>query len=90
MSSTIKNRKITVPPVLSSPITGAASVTPNDSADLAETTISLYVGTAGTLKVSFEDGSTVTYPAIAAGRHHLRVKRVWATGTSATNLVAEF
>lgn len=90
MSSVIKNRKKSTAQVVTSPITGAAAVTPSDSADLAETTVSLYVGTAGTLKVTFEDDSTVTYAAIAAGRHPLRVKRVWATGTSASNIVAEF
>lgn len=90
MSSTVKNRKVATPIVVTSPITGAAAVTPDDATDLPETTVSLFVGTAGTLKVTFEDGSTVTYAAITAGRHPLRVKRVWSTGTSAANLVAEF
>lgn len=90
MSSVIKNRKKTTPQVMTSPITGAEAVTPSDTVDLSETATSLYVGTAGTLKVSFEDGTTVTYAAIAAGRHPLRVKRVWATGTSASNITAEF
>ena len=90
MSSVIKNRKKTTPQVMTSPITGAEAVTPSDTVDLSETSTSLYVGTAGTLKVSFEDGTTVIYAAIAAGRHPLRVKRVWATGTSASNITAEF
>jgi len=90
MSSTIKNRTHTYRQAVASPITGGAAVTPHDVNKLAETTISLYVGTAGTLKVGFEDGTTVTYAAIAAGRHPLRVNQVFATGTSATNIVAEF
>lgn len=90
MSSNIKSRHTGKIVVLSSPVTGAAAVTPNDATDLSEVTLSLYVGTAGTLKVTMNDGSVVTYPAIAAGRHHLRVKRVWATGTSATGIVAEY
>lgn len=90
MSSTIKNRRQNTPIVMASPVVGGAAVTPSDSTDIAESTISLYVGTAGTLKVTMFDGSVVTYGAIAAGRHPLRVKRVWATGTSATNIVAEF
>ena len=53
-------------------------------------TLALYVGTAGTLKVTMLDGSVVSYAAIAAGRHPLRVKRVWSTGTSATGIVAEY
>ncbi len=90
MSSNIKSRHTGKAVVLSSPITGAATVTPNDSTDLSETTLSLYIGTAGALKVTMFDGSVVTYPDITAGRHHLRVKRVWATGTSATGLIAEY
>lgn len=90
MSSNIKSRHTGKVVVLSSPITGASAVTPNDATDLAEVTLALYVGTAGTLKVTMFDGSVVTYPAIAAGRHHLRVKRVWASGTSASGIVAEY
>lgn len=90
MSSNIKSRHTGKVVVLSSPVTGAATVAPNDAADLPEVTLSLYVGTAGALKVTMFDGSVVTYPAIAAGRHHLRVKRVWSTGTSASGIVAEY
>ena len=90
MSSTIKNRRYSTLIVMATPVHGAAAVTPNDSTDLNEITTSIYVGTAGTLKVTMVDGSVVTYGAIAAGRHPLRVKRVWATGTIASNIVAEF
>lgn len=90
MSSNIQSRHTGKAVVLSSPITGAAAVTPNDATDLPEVTLSLYVGTAGSLKVTMFDGSVVTYPAIAVGRHGLRVRRVWATGTTATGLVAEY
>jgi hypothetical protein len=76
--------------VITSPITGAAAVTPNDAADLPEITLALFVGVAGTLKLTMMDNSVVTYAAITAGRHHLRAKRVWATGTSATSMVAEY
>lgn len=90
MSSTIKSRHTNKTQTIVSPVTGAAAVTPNDSADLSEVTLNLYVGTGGTLKVTMQDGTTPTYAAIAAGRHPLRVKRVWATGTSATGIVAEY
>ena len=90
MSSTIRNRRYSTLIVMATPVHDAAAVTPNDSTDLNEITTSIYIGTAGTLKVTMVDGSVVTYGAIAAGRHPLRVKRVWATGTSATNIVAEF
>lgn len=90
MSSNIKTRHTNKAQFLSSPITGAAAVTPNDSTDLAELTLALYIGVAGTLKVTMMDGTVVTYGAITAGRHPLRVKRVWSTGTSATSIVAEY
>lgn len=89
MSSTIKNRHKATPIHVASPVTGAFAITPNDATDLAEPTLSLYIGTAGTLKVTMLDGSVVTYPALAAGRHPLRVSRVWATGTTATGIVGE-
>lgn len=89
MSSNIKTRHTNKVVVLTSPITGAFAITPSDSTDLAEITVNLYVGVAGTLKVTMFDGSVVTYGAIAAGRHPLRVKRVWSTGTSATDIVGE-
>lgn len=90
MSTNIKSRHTGKAVVLSSPITGAAAVTPNDATDLSEVTLALYIGTAGTLKVTMFDGSVVSYAAIAAGRHPMRVKRVWSTGTSATGIVAEY
>lgn len=89
MSSNIKSRHTGKALVLSSPITGAFAVTPNDSTDLAELSLNLYVGTAGAAKLTMLDGSVVTYANLAAGRHPLRVKRVWATGTTATGIIAE-
>lgn len=89
MSSTIKSRHTGKALVLSSPITGAFAVTPDDSTDLAELSLNLYVGTAGAAKLTMLDGSVVTYASLAAGRHPLRVKRVWATGTTATGIIAE-
>lgn len=89
MSDRIKTRHTGKAVALTNPITGCFAITPNDTTDLQEVPISIYVGGAGTLKVTMYDGSVVAYPAIAAGRHNLRVKRVWATGTSATGLIAE-
>lgn len=90
MSSIIKSRHTGKALVLASPVTGAAAITPSDSADLPECTLNLYVGTAGAAKLTMFDGSVVTYAALAAGRHPIRVVRVWATGTTATGLVAEY
>lgn len=89
MSSNIKQRHTNKVVVMASPITGAFAITPNDSNDLSEMTVNLYIGTAGTAKLTMFDGSVVEYANLAAGRHPLRVKRVWATGTSAAGIVGE-
>ena len=78
-------------PELNSPAVHAALVTPNDTTDL--TTVSRYVAISavGTLKVTTMGGDTVTIPsgALAAGQMFpLRVSRVWASGTTATGIVA--
>lgn len=77
------------------PVASAAyAVTPNDGADLPSTAFGLYIGTGGTLKVDCghvgSDGErvTVSFAAVAAGFLPLRVRRVWATGTTATGIVA--
>ncbi len=89
MSSNIKQRHTNKVTVMASPITGAFAITPNDSNDLAEMTVNLYIGTAGAAKLTMFDGSVVTYANLSAGRHPLRVKRVWATGTTATGIIGE-
>lgn len=72
-----------------SPYGGAAAVAPNDGADLAvKPTRGLFIGGAGNLKVTMEDGSTPTFTGVVAGSVlRLKVVRVWATGTTATNIL---
>lgn len=71
------------------PATGAFDVTPSDSADLGKWTRALYIGGDGALKVTMEDGSVATFAAITAGTLlPIATRRIWATGTSATNIVA--
>lgn len=68
----------------------AAAVTPNDNADLSAVTRGLYVGGAGTVRVTLErDSSSVDIVGAVAGSVlPLRVKKVHSTGTTATSLVA--
>lgn len=89
MSSTIKDGQTGKSSIIVSPITGAFAITPNDATDLQEVTLSLFVSVGGAVKVTLYDGSTVTYATLPAGRHPLRVKRVWATGTLATGIIGE-
>lgn len=71
--------------------TRIALVTPADGSDIPNGPWR-YVSfsTAGTLKVVTSGGDTVTIPSgsLAIGMQHLlNVARIWATGTTATNIV---
>ena len=67
----------------------AAAVTPSDSADLPGGPATfLYVGGTGSIKVTTVGGEDVTFSAVPVGILPIAVKRVWSTGTAATNLVA--
>lgn len=72
--------------------TGAVAVTPSDSTDLTRgATKGLYIGGAGNVAVITSGGDTVTFNAITIGNvHPISVKRVLATGTTATNIVAVY
>ena len=71
----------------------AAAVTPNDSVDLAEPSV-IYVGgfgTTGAVKVTTAQGTDVTFLGVPAGFViPVQVRRVWNTGTTATNLIRIF
>lgn len=62
-------------------------VVPNDGVDLATEAIALHIGTAGDVKLTTGSGDVVTLP-LPVGRYDLIVKRVWALGTTATNIHA--
>jgi len=74
---------------LSMPATKAIAITPSDSVDLAFATRAIYVGGNGNLRVDMQDGgAAVTFVGLVAGQVlPLRVSRIYATGTTATNLV---
>jgi hypothetical protein len=73
---------------LTGPAERAEPVTPSDSVDLEFMSRAIYVGVAGDLRVTVKSGQTVTLVAAAVGWHPIRVSRVWATGTTATDIVA--
>lgn len=67
----------------------AAAVTTSDTVDLAYVSKGLYVGGAGNVTVTLHSGAKVLFTAMAVGVvHRIAAKRVWATGTSATAIVA--
>ncbi len=69
------------------PVFDAFAVTASDSTDLAQVTRGIYVGGGGHLKVTLAGGSTVTFSNLSAGIWPFEVVRVFATGTTATNLI---
>jgi hypothetical protein len=73
----------------------AAAVTPSDTVNIPAVTggtnngCVLYVGGTGTLKVTTIGGDDVTFTGVPTGTFiPVHVVRVWATGTSATSIVA--
>jgi hypothetical protein len=74
------------------PYTRAVSVTASDSNDLAETTraIHIHAGAASTpIKVTMAGDTTAVTLNLQTGFiYPLRVSRIWATGTTATTLIA--
>lgn len=77
----------------------AQAITPNDSNDISlggglidsslETGAVLFVGTGGNIQVTTIGGQTVTFLNIADGTFiPVQVRRVWATSTTASNILA--
>lgn len=66
-----------------------AAVTPSDSVDLTYLTRALYVGGDGTVVAVDANGTAVSFVGVVAGTVlPIRVSRVNATSTTATNIVA--
>ncbi len=75
-------------PGISGPAENVDAVIPNDSADLALATRALYVGGFGNVAVVTVGGSDVIFAEVAAGSVlPVRVRRVKATGTTATAIL---
>lgn len=68
----------------------AAAVVPSDGSDLPRAG-RLFVGGAGAVKVTTIAGTDVTFTGVVAGTVlPVRVKKVFATGTTATNMVVMY
>lgn len=73
---------------LESPAITGFAVAPSDGADLADVTRAVFVGGSGSLAVVFTSGTEVTLTGVAGGSVlPLRVRRIKATGTTATGIV---
>lgn len=63
-------------------------ITPSDTEDLAVPTRGLYVGTTGDVTVDMLSGDTLTFVSLTGGIiHPIRVRRVYATSTDATDII---
>lgn len=66
---------------------GAQAVTPSDTIDLLNPSV-VYVGTTGNVQVNTANGDTVTFVGVPSGSViPVQVTRVWASSTTATNMV---
>jgi len=75
------------------PARRAVAVTPSDTVDLTAYAKALYVGAAGNVRVltvGAEDGDAVTFANHPVGWLPVQARRVLATGTTATQIVAAF
>jgi hypothetical protein len=71
-----------------SPARSAFAIVPNDGADLAAATKSLFIGTAGNVAVKTRDGDLVTFKNVASGQQiDIDAARVLATGTTAADII---
>ena len=74
---------------LDSPAESVESVTPHDTTELTIVSRALYVGVAGDVAVLMSDDTTSTFVGVLAGSIlPIRVKRVNATGTTATSILS--
>lgn len=73
-------------PTWEQPAKHAAAITPHDTNDLTNFPRALVIGTGGTLKVDTVGGETVTL-SVVSSILPLMVTRVYATGTTATDII---
>lgn len=73
---------------ISGPAFDAFAIVPNDSTDLPEITRALYIGGGGDISLITKGGTQLTFSGANAGSLlPVRVARILATGTSATNII---
>lgn len=76
---------------LHSPASDGAAVTPSDTELLPVASKRLWIGGAGNVSLVTVRGTALTYTAVPAGTYlQVRAQQVKATGTSASNIVAEY
>ena len=75
-------------PSLSGPASSGFQIVPDDDDDLSEATRGLYIGQSGDLALTTVSGADITLKAVPAGSLlPIRVRRVLASGTTASDIV---
>lgn len=75
-------------PGLESPAVRLVSVTPSDETDLAFATRAIAVGTEGFVRLTTVAGDTGQVLVVPGAPFPIRARRIMATGTSASDIVA--
>lgn len=71
------------------PALRAEAITTADSVDLTDPARAIYIGKKGNIKVTLVGGVDMTFTGLLAGQvYPLGVTKVWATGTTATSMIA--
>ncbi len=73
---------------LDGPARQSETVSPSDTVDLTTPSRGIYVGVTGNITVIMLNGTTQLFSNVPVGVLPVRVTRVKATGTTATNMVA--
>lgn len=67
------------------------TITPNDAENLPHNTIAIYIGGAGDLKIDTVNGDNVLIKNLSSGIWHpIKAKKVYAAGTTATNILGAY
>ncbi|MEM9969497.1 MAG: hypothetical protein AAF762_00140 [Pseudomonadota bacterium] len=73
---------------LTSPAQRAEAITPDNGSDLTTVTRALFVGQSGNVRVRTAEGDVITFANMQGGVFYpIRVAQVFATGTTASDLV---
>jgi len=73
-----------------SPPRRGESITPSDTVELNYITRSVRANAAGVIKVTWADGAIQTCNFLAGETRQMGVRLIWATGTTATGIEANF
>lgn len=76
---------------MESPLRNLFAITPHDTNNLEAVARAIYVGGTGSLKVETDGGQVITLTNLAAGIFHpIVVRKVLATGTTATGIIGGY